>query len=72
MEYALLVALLIGEPFIVHWYVKGPVPEATVAKLAGVPGQFVSDVNGVADALTRTVSVPQLVTLVHAPVTWTQ
>ena len=41
-------------------------------KRAGVPGQLVSETNGLAEVLVSTVSVAQLVTLVHEPVTWTQ
>jgi hypothetical protein len=48
------------------------VPEGIVLKVASVPGQFVSEVSGVADVLVRTVRVAQLVTLVQKPVTWTQ
>jgi hypothetical protein len=43
-----------------------------VLKLAGDPGQLVSQVTGVADVFVKTVSVAQLVTLVHTPVTCTQ
>ncbi len=47
-------------------------PEATVLKVAGVPGQLTSEVKAVAEVLVRTVSEAQFVTLVQAPVTWTQ
>ncbi len=47
-------------------------PEATVLKVAGVPGQLTSEFRAVAEVLVRTVSEAQLVTLVQAPVTWTQ
>ena len=40
--------------------------------VAGVPGQLTSEVKAVAEVLVRTVSEAQLVTLVQAPVTWTQ
>jgi hypothetical protein len=48
------------------------VPEATVLNVAGVPGQFTSEDNAVAEVLVNTVSVAQLVTLVQKPATLTQ
>ena len=51
---------------------NGPVPEATVPKNAGAPGQLVNEVSSVADVLVKTVSVAQLVTLVQKPATCTQ
>ncbi len=59
-------------PFFVHWYANGPVPDATVLKETGVPGQLIKEVRAAADVLARTVSVAQLVTLVQKPVTWMQ
>ena len=50
----------------------GMVPLATVLKFAVEPGQLVRLVREVAAVLVRTVKVAQLVTLPHAPVTWTQ
>ena len=41
-------------------------------KAAVVPGQLVSEVNGVAVVFEPTVSVAQLVTILQKPVTWTQ
>ncbi len=51
---------------------NGPVPEAAVLNVAGVPGQLTREVRAVAEVLVRTVNEAQLVTLVQAPVTWTQ
>ncbi len=45
---------------------------ATVPKVANVPGHLTREVRAVAAVLVRTVSEAQLVTLVQAPVTWTQ
>jgi hypothetical protein len=59
-------------PFKAHWNANGPVPEGVVLNVADVPGQFVSEVNAVEVVLASTVSVAQFVTLVQAPVTWTQ
>jgi hypothetical protein len=59
-------------PFRVHWNVNGPVPVGVVLKVAGVPGQFVSETRAVAEAFSSTVSVAQLVTLVQNPATRTQ
>ena len=72
MEYELLVAPLSVEPSLVHWYVKGPVPEATVLNEACAPGQLVSEVKLEAEVLVSTVSEAQLVTLLQLPVTCTQ
>jgi hypothetical protein len=66
------VALVIFVPFFDHWKVNGPVPDGAVLKVAGEPGQFVSEVKAVADTLVKTVSDAQLVALVQNPVTWTQ
>ena len=47
-------------------------PPAVVLKLAGTPGQLVSEVKAVADVLVSTVSVAHLGTLVQKPLTCTQ
>jgi hypothetical protein len=49
--------------------VNGAVPEGVVLKVAGVPGQLVREVRAVAEVLSRTVRVAQLVMLEQAPVT---
>jgi hypothetical protein len=56
-------------PFFDHWKLNGPVPEGEVLKVAGVPGQLVSEVKAVAVVLASTVNVAQLVKLVQKPAT---
>ncbi len=59
-------------PFFSQAYVSGPVPEATVAKVALVPRLFVRLTSGVATVLALTFNTAALeVTLPHAPLTTT-
>ena len=59
------------KPSFFHTYVNGPVPEATVEKLAGVPGHSVRLVSAVALVSVFTVKVALFVTLVQVPLTVT-
>ena len=68
----MLVWLSRSKPSLRQRKANGPVPEATVEKVAESPGHLTRLVNAVAAVLVLTVSAAELVTLLQLPETSTE